>query len=104
MQTTSFAETKTILRALEFALAKGGFGTNAVQKKAAVALMKKMKSNKSVAGRHLQLMNVLRKGATIDEMIRATGSSRRTMFRYLNHLEDAGFDIIIADGKYRLKR
>lgn len=103
MQTTSFAETQTILRALEFAMAKGGFGTNTRQKKTAAVLIKKMKSNRSVGGRHLQLLNVLKKGVTIDEMIKATGSSRRTMFRYLNHLEDAGFDIVITDGKYRLK-
>jgi hypothetical protein len=104
VQNTTFAETQTIIRALEFASAKGGFGTNKKQKQTAAALLKKLKSNRSVGGRHLKLVGVLKKGATIDEMIKATGSSRRTMFRYLNHLEEAGFDIIIVDGKYKLKK
>ena len=103
MQNTSFLETQTIRRALEFALAKGAFGKNVRQKKAATALVKEMKSSKTVSGRHDLLKKILRKGATIDQMIKATGSSRRTIFRYLNHFEDAGVDIVIENGKYRLK-
>ena len=103
MQNTSFAETQTILRALEFAMARGGFGGNVKQKKTAAMLIRRMQSNKSVSGRHLQLMSVLKRGATIDQMIKVTGSSRRTIFRYLNHFEEAGFDIIITDGKYKFK-
>jgi hypothetical protein len=103
VQNTSFAETQTILRALEFAMARGGFGGNVKQKKMAAVLIRRMQSNKSVSGRHLQLMSVLKRGATIDQMIKVTGSSRRTIFRYLNHLEEAGFDIIITDGKYKFK-
>ncbi len=103
MQSTSFLQTQTILRALEFALSRGGFGSNAKQKKTAAALVREMKSNKSVSGRHQQLKTLLKKGATIDAMMKATGASRRTLFRYLNHFEDAGVDIMIVDGKYRLK-
>jgi hypothetical protein len=103
VQNTSFLETQTILRALEFALAKGGFGTNARQKKTASTLVKTMKSNKSVAGRHQQLAGILRKGATIEQMMKAVGASRRTIFRYLNHFEEAGNEIVIKGGKYQLK-
>ena len=103
MESTSFLQTQTILRALEFTLGKGGFGSNAKQKKAAAALIKSMKSNKSVSGRHQQLVGMLKKGATINQMIKATGSSRRTIFRYLNHFEEADVDIILVDGKYKLK-
>ena len=103
MRNTSFLETQTILRALEFALAKGGFGANAKQKKAAGALIKSMKSTRSVSGRHQQLIAMLKKGATLAQMMKATGSSRRTIFRYLNHFEDAGLDIVLANGKYKLK-
>ncbi len=102
VQNTSFAETQVVLRALDFALAKGGFGGNASQKKTAVALVKKLKSNRSVGGRHLKLVGMIKKGATIDEMIKVAGSSRRTVFRYLNHLEEAGFNITLADGKYKI--
>ncbi len=102
MQSTSYTQTQTILRALEFAAAKGGF-TSAQQKKTALSLIKSMRSNKSVSGRHQQLTTLLKKGATIDEMKRATGASRRTIFRYLNHLKEAGLNVEPSAGKYRLK-
>lgn len=103
MLNTSFTETQTILKALQFALAKGGFGNNPQQKKTAAALIKEMSGNKSVSGRHQQLMGLLKKGSTIEQMIKATNTSRRTIFRYLNHFEEAGVDIKIEDGKYKLK-
>jgi len=100
---TNFVQTETILRALEYALSHGGFGKNARQKKAAASLIKEMKSNQSVTGRHQQLAAMLKKGATVEQMIRASGSSRRTIFRYLNHFENAGMDITIDRGTYKLK-
>jgi len=103
VQSTSYVQSQTILRALEFAMSKGGFGTNAQQKKAAMSLIKDMKSNASLSGRHQQLTAMLRKGASIAEMMKVADASRRTIFRYLNHFEDAGLDISIADGKYKLK-
>lgn len=68
----------------------------------AQALIKDMKSNESLSGRHQQLVNLLKKGATIDDMIKVTRSSRRTVFRYLNQFEDAGVDIQLVDGRYKL--
>ena len=59
---TSFAQTQAILRALEFGIAKGAYKGNANQKKAAQALVQQMKSNKSVSGRHQQLLSILKKG------------------------------------------
>lgn len=103
MQNTSFLESQTILRALEFALAKGAFREHPMQKKTATALVRTMKSTRSVSGRHQQLTTMLKKGASIDELIGATGSSRRTIFRYLNHLEAAGVNLSLANGQYRLK-
>lgn len=103
MQNTSYGETQTILHALEFALAKGGFKGNAGHKKTAEALVRKMKSAKSVSGRHRQLIGILKKGATIEQMIKATGTSRRTIFRYLNHFEEAGLTLQLEDGKYRVR-
>lgn len=98
----SFSQTQAVLKALEFAIAKGGFGNNAKLKKTAQTLVKNMRSNESLSGRHEKLIGLLRKGATISEMIKATASSRRTIFRYLNQFEDAGLDIKLVDGKYRL--
>ncbi len=103
MQSTSFLQTQTIVRALEFTLARGGYGANTKHKQTAAALIRDMKSTRSVSGRHQQLKQMLTKGATIDQMIKATGSSRRTIFRYLNHFEDAGIDIALSNGKYKLK-
>lgn len=103
MQATSYQQTQTIIKALEFALAKGAFKENAAQKKAAAALLKEMTGTKSVSGRHQQLVTLLKKGATIEQMIKATGTSRRTIFRYLNQFESAGVDLKIEDGQYRLK-
>lgn len=102
MLNSSYLETQTILRGLEFALAKGAFADNQGQKRTAAALIKEMKGNKSLGGRHQLLTALLKKGTTIDEMVKATGSSRRTIFRYLNQFEEAGLDIKLEDGKYKL--
>lgn len=103
MQNSSFLQTQTILRGLEFALAKGAFTDNPGQKRTAAALIKEMKGNKSVGGRHQLLTSILKKGATVEEMVKATGSSRRTIFRYLNNFEEAGVNIQLDGGKYTLK-
>lgn len=103
MEQTSFLQTQTIVRALEYALSKGGFGNNARHKKTAQALLKSMQSNRSVSGRHQQLVDMLKKGATVEQMMKSATSSRRTVFRYLNHFEEAGMNIELGDGKYRLK-
>jgi hypothetical protein len=88
---------------LEFALAKGGFSDNPAHKRTAIALVKELKGNKSVGGRHQVLTTLLKKGVTLSDMIKATGSSRRTIFRYLNHFEEAGMNINLENGRYRLK-
>jgi DNA-binding NarL/FixJ family response regulator len=93
-------ESQTIVKALEFSLAKGAFANNARQKKAAQTLLREMQSNHSMSGRHQQLAALLKKGATIEQMMKATNSSRRTVFRYLNHFEEAGMNIELDDGKY----
>lgn len=103
MQNSSYLQTQTILRGLEFALAKGAFSDNQGQKRTAAALIKEMKGNKSVGGRHQLLTSILKKGATVEDMVKATGSSRRTIFRYLNNFEEAGVEIVLEGGKYRLK-
>jgi len=101
VRNTSFLQTQTILRALEFTLARGGF-ENAARKKAASSLIKAMKGRDSVSGRHQQLHALLESGASLKEMIAATDSSRRTIFRCLNQFEEAGLSITLLDGKYTL--
>lgn len=101
MQASSFVEAETILRALEFAQSKGAFGSPQ-QKKTAASLIRRMRSNQSQSGRHQQLRELLKRGAGIEEMIRSIKASRRTVFRYLNHFEQAGLSITLENGKYRL--
>ncbi len=96
-------EINDMRRLKQFALNKGGFGDNAKQKKAAAQLIKDMSSTKSVSGRQQEVMTMLRKGATLEQMMKATGSSRRTVFRYLNHFEEAGLDMVLEKGFYKLK-
>lgn len=103
MRSKNFVETQTIVRALEFSLAKGAFASDSRQKKTAQALLREMQSNHSVSGRHQQLAALLKKGATVEQMMKATDSSRRTVFRYLNDFEDAGMNIELDDGKYSAK-
>lgn len=102
MQNSNFLQSQTILRALEFTLSRGGF-EDPRHKKTATALLKEMKGNQSLGGRQQLLTAVLKKGASVEEMVKATGSSRRTIFRYLNDFEEAGVDIELEDGVYRLK-
>ena len=103
MQNTSFLETQTVLAALEFTIKKGGYGANSNQKRTAQKLIKDMKSNESVSGRHQQIIQMRKKGSSIDQMTKVASSSRRTIFRYLNHFEEAGVDIELVNGNYRIK-
>ena len=101
MPRVSYLENQTILRALEFTAAKKGF-VNDRQRKMAATLSKRMKSNQSLSGRHQQLASMLKKGTTLRDMMKSAGSSRRTIFRYLNHFEEAGLKVNYAGGKYKL--
>lgn len=103
MRNAKFAHTQVILKALEFTLAKGGFAKSAAMKKTAAGLVKTMKSSGSVSGRHQHLVAMLKKGVTLAQMIKVTAASRRTVFRYLNHFEDAGLNIVLVNGKYKIK-
>mgnify|MGYP002624841957 CR=1 FL=1 len=103
MQHSNFVETETILRAIEFAQAKGAFSRDPRLQKAATALIKRMKSNRTPSGRQQQLRNLLREGASIKDMIRGIGASRRTVFRYLNDFEEAGLRLVLEDGRYFIR-
>lgn len=104
MKNTSYVQTQTIIRALEFTLVKNGFEKNTQHKTTAQSLLKSMNSNKSVSGRHQQIATLLKKGSSVSQMMKSVGASRRTIFRYLNHFEDAGFSINIDNGKYQIAK
>lgn len=103
MRGASYLEMQTIVAALEFALSRGEFDAKARQKRAAQQLIKRLRSNRTISGRQEQIMALLKNGASIPQMVQASGTSRRTIFRYLNHYEEAGFDLEIANGKYQIR-
>jgi len=97
---SDFVETLAIHVALKQAIKAKQYDKNPSVKKAAEDLCKELESPKSIYGRQLQMINLMEKGATIADLGRKLRCSRRTAFRYLNHLEDAGIDIKLDDGKY----
>jgi len=88
--------------ALRGALKQRSFGESPSLRKVAERLLSELESERSIYGRQLKMLRMLRDGATIEDIERKVGCSRRTVFRYLNHLEDAGLDLALEDYKYRV--
>ncbi|UCE60546.1 MAG: HTH domain-containing protein [Phycisphaerales bacterium] len=101
---SDFTETLAIHVALKTALKSKQYDKNAPAKKAAEKLCKELESERSIYGRQLKMIRLMEKGVTISELGRKLRCSRRTAFRYLNHLEDANVDITLHNGKYRVDR
>jgi len=97
-----FAETMVIHVALRGALKQRSFGESPALRKVAERLLSDLESERSIYGRQLKMLRMLRDGATIEDIERKVGCSRRTVFRYLNHLEAAGLDLALEDSKYRV--
>ena len=77
---------------------------NAAVRKAAEVLCTDLQGEKSIYGRQLKMIALMEGGATIGGLGRKLKCSRRTVFRYLNHLEDAGVSINLEGGKYRVDK
>ncbi len=101
---SDFSETFAIHVALKSALKSKSYDKNASVKKAAEGLLKELQSERSIYGRQLKMIALMEKGSTIADLGRKLGASRRTVFRYLNHLEDAGIALELDGGKYRVDR
>jgi hypothetical protein len=101
---SDFTETLAIHVALKTALKSKCYAKNAAAKKAAERLCKDLESERSIYGRQLMMINLMEKGASINELGRKLRCSRRTAFRYLNHLEDADVSIKLQNGKYCVDR
>ena len=72
--------------------------------KSAEKLCRELQSERSIYGRQLSMVKLMEKGASIEALGRKLRCSRRTVFRYLNHLADAGVPIKLEDGQYRVNR
>jgi biotin operon repressor len=97
---SDFAETFAVHVALKVAVKSKQYDRNPGVKKAAEALCKDLESERSIYGRQLKMIAIMEKGASIAEIGRKLHSSRRTVFRYLNHLEEAGISLSLEQGKY----
>ena len=101
---SDFTETFAIHVALTSALKSRHYGKNTAVQKAADKLCTELQSERSIFGRQLKMIGLMEKGATLAEMGRKLRCSRRTVFRHLNHLEDAGIAIKLDGSKYSVDR
>jgi DNA-binding NarL/FixJ family response regulator len=97
---SDFTETYAIHSALRFALSRNHFGKGDPIRRNAEKLVSALESDKTIFGRQLRMLEMMRKGVTIEGMCRRLHCSRRTVFRYLNHLESAGVEISLENGEY----
>jgi len=101
---SDFTETLAIHVALKSALKSNRYSGNPAARKAAEKLCKELESERSIYGRQLKMIKLMKKGVTIGVLGRSLRCSRRTAFRYLNHLEEANIAIELIDGKYRVDK
>ena len=97
---SDFTETFAVHIALRAALRSKLYRKNSAVHRTASTLCKELEGEKSIYGRQLIMINAMTKGATITELCRKLRCSRRTIFRYLNHLEEAGIDVRLDDLQY----
>ncbi len=101
---SDFTETLAIHVALKAALKAKSYDKNLAAKKAAQRLCKDLESERSIYGRQLKMINLMEKGVSINELGRKLRCSRRTAFRYLNHLESADVAITLQGGRYHVDK
>lgn len=101
---SDFTETLAIHVALKSAIRAKKFQRNAAVRKAAASLCTDLESDRSIFGRQLQMLRMMERGASLAELGRKLRCSRRTVFRYLNHLEDAGIGIDLLGNRYKVER
>ena len=101
---SDFTGTFAIHVALKSALRSRQYAKNAAVRNAAVALCKELESERSIYGRQLKMIGLMEHGVTLRELGRKLRCSRRTVFRYLNHLEEAGITINLVGTKYHVDK
>lgn len=101
---SGFAQSFAIHVALKAAQRAKAYKGNSLAESAAKELCKNLEAPKSVYGRQLAMIRLMATGTTIKQIGRQLRCSRRTAFRYLNNLEDAGVAISLVDGKYRVDK
>lgn len=100
---SDFVRTRAIYASLEHALTTKLFSRRPALKKAAENTLREMQHVGSIFGRQMRMIEAMRKGASIEELGRKLRASRRTIFRYLSDLHDAGITISLKDGRYHVQ-
>lgn len=101
---SDFTETFAIHVAVKAALKSKQYQKNPAVQKAAERLCKELEGERSIYGRQLKMIELMERGATLGEIGRKLRCSRRTVFRYLNHLEEAGISIKLDNNKYYIDK
>lgn len=101
---SDFTETFAIHIALKAALKSRQYDKHAAVRRSAEKLGQELQSERSIYGRQLKMIGLMEKGATLADIGRKLRCSRRTVFRYLNHLEDAGIAIKLQGNKYHVEK
>lgn len=101
---SDFTETLAIHIALKQAIKSKRYERHTAVECAAEELCRNLEGERSIYGRQLKMIRLMEKGATLSELVRKLHCSRRTVFRYFNHLEDAGIDIQLDGFKYGVNR
>ena len=99
---SDFTETLVVHAALRLAAKQRIFAKDARLHKAAQRMMGELEGDRTIYGRQLRMLELMRRGVDIDTLRRKLRCSRRTIFRYLNHLEAAGVDIQLEGQQYRV--
>ena len=99
---SDFTETLAIHAALQAALKQKLFAGDDRVRRSAERLVTALESERTIYGRQLKMLGLMQTGATIDAMRRRLRCSRRTIFRYLNHLEAAGIDVSLEERHYHV--
>ncbi|MFQ5492089.1 MAG: HTH domain-containing protein [Phycisphaerae bacterium] len=95
-----FTETFTVHASLRLARKQKLFAKDAKLQKTADRLIHELEGDRTIYGRQLRMVQLMQRGASVDSMGRKLRCSRRTVFRYLNHLEEAGVQITLDGSKY----
>ncbi len=101
---SDFTETFAIHVALKAALKSKQYEKNSAVHKAADRIATELQGEKSIYGRQIKMIGLMEKGVSLAELGRKLRCSRRTVFRYLNHLEDAGIPISLDNNKYHVEK
>ncbi len=104
LRRSDFKETYSVHAALRYALKKKLFNSDLNARRSAEKLLRYLESDKSIYGRQCKMIRMMSEGATLAQLRKGLNCSRRTVFRYLVDLEQAGIEITLEGGVYKVDK